>query len=184
MTDTISTHWYGRAWKGRPCFFLGSLTNTMESETSSKSSVETPVGKAGKSGAGKNAKRPCSEKQLANLRAGMEILKVNREKKAKEKAERKAAGVPEPPKPVKVIEAVIEPPVKEKVRYITRDRQERTSNHVTREEFQQIKDLLVKDKAPMVEVVKEKEVVKEVLVHKDRIVSGSSMLDAIFFGKK
>jgi membrane-associated protease RseP (regulator of RpoE activity) len=153
----------------------------MEADTSSNSSVETPVGKAGKSGAGKNAKRPCSEKQLANLRAGMEILKVNREKKAKEKAERKVAGLPEPPKPVKVL---VEPPVKEKVRYITRDRQERTSNHVTREEFQQIKDLLVKDKAPVTEVVKEKEVIKEVLVHKDRVVSGSSMLDAIFFPKK
>ena len=156
----------------------------METDTSSSSTAEVPIGKAGRGGAGKNAKRPCSEKQLENLRAGMEKMKLNREKKAREKAERKAAGVPEPPKPVKVVVPVVEPPVKEKVRYITRDRQERTSNHVTREEFQQIKDLLVKDKAPVVEVVKEKQVLKEVVVHKDRVVSGSAMLDMIFFSKK
>jgi len=155
----------------------------MESDTSSSSLPEVPIGKAGRSAAGKNAKRPCSDKQLANLRAGMEKLKLMREIKAKEKAERKEKGEPEPPKVIKVIP---EPIVKEKIRYITRDRQERTSNHVTREEFQQIKDLLLKEKEPVQQVITEKEVIKEVIkeVVKDKILSGSSILDAIFFGKK
>lgn len=138
----------------------------------------------------KKPKKPCTEAQLTNLRTGMEALKKKRELIAKDKEERIKQNLPPPPPETRVKHVqnyAVEKPVK-----IRKERTVYTTPKVIKEsifsdsEYLQLKELLNKEKAPVKEVIKEviqqKEVIKEVV--KDRVVSGSSMLDAIFFGKR
>jgi len=128
----------------------------------------------------KKPKKPCTEAQLTNLRTGMEALKKKRELIAKDKEERIKQNLPPPPPETRVKHVqnyAVEKPVK-----IRKERTVYTTPKVIKEsifsdsEYLQLKELLNKEKAPIIQQ-------KEVVV-KDRVVSGSSMLDAIFFGKR
>jgi hypothetical protein len=140
----------------------------------------------------KKEKRKCNEVQLANLRKGMEVMKAKREALAKERMEveeKKAKGevpadtplpkfVPKPKtkvvKPEKV--EMAERPVEIKTR------KPRTPG-VTAADLEGVKASILSALAPKeVEKVVEKVVEKPVekVVHKERIVSGSELLNKVF----
>jgi hypothetical protein len=146
----------------------------------------------------KKEKKKCSETQLANLRKGMEVMKQKREEIAKQRIELEAkkqkgevpADTPLPkfvPKPKVKVEKVVKP---EKVEMaerpvITRPRKPRTPA-VTSNDLEAMKSSILSALAPQkVEVPVEKIVEKPVekIVQKDRIVSGSDLLNAVFFSK-
>jgi hypothetical protein len=140
-------------------------------------------------------KRKCSEAQLANLRKGMETMKQKREALAKERLaveEKKKKGeipadTPLPkfvPKPkVKVVKAEV---VEMEARpVITRERKPR-AKQVTATDLEAMKSSILSALTPQkVEVPVEKIVEKPVekIVQKERIVSGSDLLNAVFFSK-
>jgi hypothetical protein len=141
----------------------------------------------------KKEKKQANEVQLANLRKAHAVLKEKREKLAKEREEHEAkkakgevpADAPAPkfiPKPKKKVESerLMAPrPV------ITRPRKERVKQ-VTANDLEAMKSSILSALAPQkVEVPVEKIVEKPVekIVQKDRIVSGSDLLNAVFFSK-
>jgi len=140
-------------------------------------------------------KRKCSEVQLANLRKGMETMKQKREALAKERAaveEKKKKGevpadTPLPkfvPKPkVKIVKPEVVEMAERPV--ITRERKPR-AKQVTATDLEAMKSSILSALTPQkVEVPVEKVVEKPVekVVHKERIVSGSDLLNAVFFSK-
>ena len=153
-----------------------------------------------------NIGRPVSEKQREALKKGMEALKAKRELMAKEKEERKktneelkAKGLPpiEPPVKLKkqeIVElkpAVIEP-VKIKERKVRSDKgkpkeTDPMKKPLTREEFMEMRNSMAALKPQQVvkEVVVEKPVEKviEKAVEKTKVLTGSELLNAIFFNK-
>ena len=135
--------------------------------------------------------RKVNEKQMAGLRKGMEALKAKREALAKEREvheEKKAKGeipadAPAPkevrkPKPVKVIAPPPPPPevvvVQRKPRVV--------KPNPALAELALLRTEVAALKTPAKEVVVEKVVEKAVekVVHKDRVVTGSEMLNTIF----
>lgn len=138
----------------------------------------------------KNEGRPVTDKQREALRKGMEAIKAKRELLAKEKEERKAKGLPDPPKVVKPepVPAGPPPPIrKPRKEYVRPPVNERKS--ICRDDFNALKTMVEEiAKKP----VAEKEVVKEVVKPVEKIVerevvkvlSGSDLLNAVFFGKK
>jgi hypothetical protein len=141
----------------------------------------------------KNKGRPPTEKQLDNLRKGMEALKAKREtlKAKKEERERKAAAgepmsddEPEPPKPPP-------PPPVLYVKPSRADKGIKKSTYVSRDDFDNLKttllDTIKASAAPAIERVVEKEVPVERIVDREvvreKVVSGSEMLDRLFFNK-
>jgi hypothetical protein len=168
--------------------------------------METPVVvppikvKSGKFG------RPVSEKQLTALRAGMAKLKEKREATAKEKDERvktndelKAKGLPpiEPPiklKKKEIVEmkaqaAVLEPvEIKIKERKVRVDKGQPKATSSTAAEFREMKAafLSMQKPAEIKEVVREVQVperIVEKIVEKEKMLSGSDLLNKIFFNK-
>jgi len=155
-----------------------------------------------------NTGRKPSEKQLEALRGGMAKLKVMRDevkKKKEEKKARKERGEPDssedeapapvevkPPKPIK-IDVINLAPVK-KPRKPRSDagveKVPREKKYATREDFEAFKSQmfetikttpLIKEVDKIVDRVVEKEVVKEVPVHTTKVMSGSDLLNSIFF---
>lgn len=150
------------------------------------------------------AKRVMTEKQKAGLQKGMEALKAKREALSKEKDERKKTnevlkekGLPpvEPPlkikgKDIQVIPTVEPVEIKIKERKVRADKGSKRATtgtplkNITREEFDELKTSL-KPKETIVEKIVEKEVpvVKEKIVHTEKLLSGSELLNKIFFSK-
>jgi hypothetical protein len=134
----------------------------------------------------KKEKRKINEVQMANLRKGMEMMKARRA--AREEYESKVAKgedvpPPPPPQPKKVkavkVAAVPEPPpevvvVQRKPRVV--------KPNPALAELAALRAEVSALKTPAKEVVVEKVVEKMVdkVVHKDRVVTGSEMLNAIF----
>jgi hypothetical protein len=141
----------------------------------------------------KNKGRPATEKQLENLRKGMEAMKAKREalKAKKDERERKvAAGEPpsddEPERP--------KPPPPPPVIYVKAPRADKgikKSTYVSRDDFDNLKSTLLEtikqSAAPAIERVVEKPVEVERIVDREvvreKVVSGSEMLDRLFFNK-
>ena len=138
-------------------------------------------------------KRKATEKQMAGLRKGMEALKAKREAIAKEREiydEKKAKGeipadTPRPKeprlkKPVKVIVPTAPPPPPEVVSVPKKPRVMKPNPMVG--EMAALRAELSALKAPAKEVVVEKVVEKVVdrVVNKDRVVTGSELLNTIF----
>lgn len=136
-------------------------------------------------------KRKVNEKQMAGLRKGMEALKAKREVLAKEREvhdEKQAKGeipadAPRPkevrkPKAVKVIAPPAPPP-----EVVVVQRKPRTNKpNPMIAEMAALRAEVSALKAPSKEVVIDRIVEKPIdrVVHKDRVVTGSDLLNAIF----
>jgi hypothetical protein len=155
-----------------------------------------------------NTGRKPSEKQLEALRGGMAKLKAQREEAKKKKAEkqaRKERGEPDssedeapapvevkPPKPIK-LDVINLAPVKKprKPRSDTGvEKVPKEKKYATREDFEAFKTQmfetmkttpLIKEIEKPVDRIVEKEVVREVPVHTTKVMSGSDLLNQIFF---
>jgi hypothetical protein len=153
-----------------------------------------------------NIGRKPSEKQMEALRSGMAKLKVKRDEAKAKKEEKKAKierGEPDssedeapveakPPKPIK-LDVINLAPVKKprKPRSDTGvEKVPKEKKYATREDFETFKASLFEtmkttpllkevDKIVDREVVKE--VIKEVPVHTTKVMSGSDLLNSIFF---
>jgi ribosomal protein S25 len=151
--------------------------------------VEAPLGFALRK-INKNKGTPANEKQLEALRKAHLAMKEKRETIAKEKDERKAKGEPEPPPtvPKKHVEnyGYVKPVKVRKERTVyTTPLVQKVSVNFSEAEYNQIKELLNKDKNPVVEKEVIKEVIKEVptekIVHTEKFLTGSELLNKIFF---
>jgi len=155
-----------------------------------------------------NTGRKPSEKQLEALRGGMAKLKAQREEAKKKKEEKKAKiergepdssedeapAVPEPkpPKPIK-LDVINLAPVKKprKPRSDTGvEKVPKEKKYATREDFEAFKTQmfetikttpLLKEVEKPVDRIVEKQVIKEVPVHTTKLMSGSDLLNSIFF---
>ena len=142
-------------------------------------------------------KKKCSEKQLESLRKGMEKIKQKREAIAKEREEhekKKAAGeipanaptpkyVPEPKKEKITAPAVVIPVLVTKERK-PRDRTPRpvaAAADEIRSEFASLRTELAALKKPAEVKVEVVEKPVDRIVEKTRVVSGSELLNSIFF---
>jgi hypothetical protein len=140
----------------------------------------------------KKEKRKCNEVQLANLRKGMQVMKAKREALAKERMEieeKKAKG--EVPADTPLPKFVPKPKTKvvkpEKVEMAERPVEIKTRKPrapgVTAADLEGVKASILSALAPKeVEKVVEKVVEKPVekIVQKERIVSGSELLNKVF----
>jgi len=134
-------------------------------------------------------KKELSEKQRENLSKGMAILKANREAKSKKQEVEVAEAAEEPvvvAPPVAVVAPVVAPePVAPVVK---KERKPRVvKNYLTTEDFNSFKsELLTTLKpgtvAPPSVPVPIQSVVPPVAI-KERVISGSALLDRIFFNK-
>jgi hypothetical protein len=149
-------------------------------------------------------KRVMSDKQLENLRKGMEVLKQKREaisKEKEEKAEKKRIENPPPQSlpVVKAVPAVVEPiaPI-DLTKKVSKPRGGVAKRGIDKDDFDSLrKDILTK---PDYEELKNSSVSKsdynelknmittkmtpiekEIVVHKERLLSGSELLNKIFF---
>jgi len=136
--------------------------------------VDTPV----------KEKRPISDKQRDNLKKGMAALKAKREGLRKEQEEESAAPAPAPvPAPVAAPVAPV-PEVKSKRTYTKQPKKEMLGL----DEFNSFKNELLGKLQPR-EVVKEvsvekivdRPIVTEKVIEREKFVSGSEMLNRIFF---
>ena len=154
-----------------------------------------------------NVGRPVSDKQREALRKGFEAIKAKREALAKVKEEKKkeaedrvAKGLPpieEPPKLKKVVEL---PPIKveeikvpePKVKAPRSDkgvvRKDKPTRAITREEFDELRTAILQHTKPVeTEKIVEKEVVREVpverVVEREKMLSGSALLNKVFFNR-
>ena len=140
--------------------------------------------------------RKVNEKQMAGLRKGMEALKAKREALAKEREvheEKQSNGeipadAPKPkfipnPKPPKVVKVSAPPPEPAVIQVERKKREVKTKIAVddVKSELAALRSELAAMKKP----AEVKEVVKEVavdrVVEKTKLLSGSEMLNAIFF---
>jgi hypothetical protein len=126
-------------------------------------------------------KKPRTEAQKAVTEKGFAALKARREAIAKAKAEG-TEYVP-PPK--------VEPPpevVVERVLTSRRTKKAPSQVSIVSKELAEVKEMLVKQMKPVeVEKIVEKEVVREVpvdrVVEREKVLSGSALLDRLFFNK-
>jgi hypothetical protein len=136
----------------------------------------------------KKEKKKCSEVQLANLRKGVEVMRQKREALAKEREEhevKKAKG--EVPADAPAPKLIPKPKVKERktadrVEIPKPPRKPRTPA-VTATDLEAMKSSILSALTPQkVEVPVEKIVEKPVerIVQKERIVSGSELLNKVF----
>ena len=153
----------------------------------------------------KKEKRKVTDKQMENLRKGMEVMKQKREALAKEREEfeaKKAAGeipadAPKPrfqPKPPKLQPKIVHrtPPAPEELTVARKARQVKVRVAVesvpTKDDLASLKaEMLAAMQKPAPEpVIKEVPVEKVVdrVVHKERVVTGSDLLNSIFFNAK
>jgi hypothetical protein len=151
-------------------------------------------------------KKPANEKQLAALRGGMAKLKEKREAIAKEKDERvktndelRAKGLPAIEAPIKlkkkeILEMKAQAAVLEPVTLIVKERKVRAdkgqpkATSSTAAEFREMKAAFeaMRKPAEVREVIKEVQVperVVERVVEKERVLSGSELLNRVFFNK-
>jgi len=149
----------------------------------------------------KKEKRKVTDKQMENLKKGMEVMKQKREALAKEREEfeaKKAKGeipadAPKPrfqPKPPKLQPKIVHapPPQPEEITVARKARQVKVKVAVesvpTKEDLASLKaEMLAAMQKPAPEpVIKEVPVEKIVdrVVHKERVVTGSEMLNQIF----
>ena len=154
-----------------------------------------------------NEGRPVSDKQREALRKGFEAIKAKREALAKVKEEKKkdaedrvAKGLPpieEPPKLKKVVElpplvvqevVVAEPKPKAPRSDKGVARKDKPTRAITREEFDDLKNIILQNTRPVEKIV-EKEVEKivdrpvERVVEKEKVLSGSALLNKVFFNR-
>jgi hypothetical protein len=126
-------------------------------------------------------KKPRTEAQKAVTEKGFAALKARREAIAKAKAEG-TEYVP-PPK--------VEPPpevVVERVLTSRRTKKAPSQVSIVSKELAEVKEMLVKQMKPVeIEKIVEKEVVREVpvdrVVEREKVLSGSALLDRLFFNK-
>jgi hypothetical protein len=135
--------------------------------------------------------RKVNEKQMAGLRKGMEALKAKREVLAKEREvheEKKAKGeipadapAPKEVRKVKPVKVIAPPPPPPEVVVVQRKPRVAKPNPALAE-LALLRTEVAALKTPAKEVVVEKVVEKAVekVVHKDRVVTGSEMLNTIF----
>jgi len=140
-------------------------------------------------------KRKVNEKQMAGLRKGMEIIKAKREALAKEREaheEKKSKGeIPaDAPKPKLTFEkkpkvvVVSAPPAEPQVILKERKKQVRKTTIAVDEvkgELASLRAELSALKKPAEIVVKEVEKPVERIVEKTKVLSGSELLNSIFF---
>jgi len=141
----------------------------------------------------KKEKRKVSDKQMAALRKGMDALKAKREALAKEREvheEKQTKGeipadAPKPkfipnPKVPKVVKVSAVETAPEVVRVVRKKRETKPNPMIG--ELAALRAEVSALKTPAKEVTVEKVVEKVVdkVVHKDRVVTGSEMLNAIF----
>jgi hypothetical protein len=143
-------------------------------------------------------KRKVNDKQMAGLRKGMEILKAKREALAKEREvheEKKTKGevpadAPKPkfvpnPKPPKVVKVSAPPPEPETILVERKKREVKVKVAVddVKSELASLRAELsaMKKPAEIKEVVKEVSVPVERIVEKTKVLSGSELLNSIFF---
>ena len=135
--------------------------------------------------------RKVNEKQMAGLRKGMEALKAKREVLAKEREvheEKKAKGeipadapAPKEVRKPKAVKVIAPPPPPPEVVVVQRKPRVAKPNPMVGE-MALLRAEMAALKTPAKEVVVEKVVEKAVekVVHKDRVVTGSEMLNTIF----
>ena len=135
--------------------------------------------------------RKVNEKQMAGLRKGMEALKAKREALAKEREvheEKKAKGeipadapAPKEVRKPKAVKVIAPPPPPPEVVVVQRKPRVAKPNPMVGE-MALLRAEMAALKTPAKEVVVEKVVEKAVekVVHKDRVVTGSEMLNTIF----
>lgn len=135
--------------------------------------------------------RKVNEKQMAGLRKGMEALKAKREALAKEREvheEKKSKGeipadapAPKEVRKPKAVKVIAPPPPPPEVVVVQRKPRVAKPNPALAE-LALLRTEVAALKTPAKEVVVEKVVEKAVekVVHKDRVVTGSEMLNTIF----
>jgi hypothetical protein len=126
-------------------------------------------------------KKPRTEAQKAVTEKGFAALKARREAIAKAKAEG-TEYVP-PPKIETPPEVVIQ-----KVLERRKTKKAPTQVSIVSKELAEVKEMLLKQAKPVeVEKIVEKEVVREVpvdrVVEREKVLSGSALLDRLFFNK-
>lgn len=139
----------------------------------------------------KKLKKVIHENQRAALQKGMDALKLKREMIAKDKEQRKKEGLPPPEKEARVKHVqnyAPEKPVKiRKERTVYNTPKTIKESIFSDSEYIQLKELLNKEKNPVIEktVVKEIPIEKivhtEKVVHTERLLTGSELLNRIFF---
>ena len=152
----------------------------------------------------KKEKRKVTDKQMENLKKGMAVMKEKREALAKEREEfeaKKAKGeipadAPKPrfqPKPPKLQPKIVHtPPAPEELTVARKARQVKVKVAVdtvpTQDDLASLKaEMLAAMQKPAPEpVIKEVPVEKVVdrVVNKERVVTGSDLLNSIFFNAK
>jgi hypothetical protein len=140
-------------------------------------------------------KKELSEKQRENLSKGMAILKANREAKSKKQEVEVAEAAEEPVAAAPVAAPVVAaPPVvavapEPVAPVVKKERKPRViKNYLTTEDFNSFKsELLTTLKpnavAPVVPVVQREVPSVQPVAIKERVISGSALLDRIFFNK-
>lgn len=125
-------------------------------------------------------KRPCNEKQLEALKRGREAAMARFDELRKKRAEMPQEEAVAKPAPVPREPAVTRKPREPKVRM----------TDMVKSEIAELKGLLTQQQKPVEvpvvkEIVKEVPVVKEVVreVIKERVMTGSEMLDRLFFNR-
>jgi hypothetical protein len=139
----------------------------------------------------KKAKRPVSEKQMENLRKGMAAIKAKREALAKEKEEVKAkiqsgelpkdTPIPkEKQKPRNLVKPVVVAPEPD-VQPVKKSRKKHVSQvSLQLDSFKQEMLAMVQKPAEVKEVEKIVEKPVERVIQKERVVTGSELLNTIF----
>ena len=139
-----------------------------------------------------NKGRKVNEKQMEGLRKGMEALKAKREAAKLKKATKEAGGevssedeAPPAPKPVlkdKLLEVIPLKPARTR-RSPAKPKAEQGSLYASKNDFESFKTQVIetiKTTPKEVEKIVDREVIREVPVVKEKVVSGSELLNKIF----
>jgi len=129
-------------------------------------------------------KREMTEKQRENLSKGMAILKAKREAKSKKDDETPEPVAPPPPPPPPPAPAPLAPPPAEPV--VKKERKPRVvKNYLTADEFNSFKTELLSTLKPTHNppqtMVTSPVVTPQTVAIKERVISGSDLLNRIFF---
>lgn len=139
-----------------------------------------------------NKGRKVNEKQMEGLRKGMEALKAKREAAKLKKAKKEAGGEvssedegPPPEKPItkdKLLEAIPLKPARTR-RSPAKPPAAKGQLYASKEDFEGFKTQVIetiKTTPKEVEKIVDREVIREVPVVKEKVVSGSELLNRIF----
>lgn len=173
----------------------------MESNVSSRSSSPDPIAAKTLGRAEAKPKRVVSDKQRAALKLGMAKLKEKREQLQKEKETRvktneelKAKGLPVIEPPIKIKKQdITELPKLEPVEIKVKERKVRADKGISRpsaikvktDGIEELKKMVMELKQNQTAPIKDTPVqaapVKEKVVEKEKVLSGSELLNKIFF---